>query len=48
MNEYNESEHGETEKKDMSRANLVLAVVLGLIAFSVAMMPFFYLRDQVL
>lgn len=46
--EYNASEHGKTEKKDMSKANLVLALVLGLIAFSVAMMPFFYLRDQVM
>ncbi len=41
----NKEQH--TEKKDMSKANIMLAVILGLIAFSVAVMPFFYLNKTV-
>jgi len=41
------NENNEAEKKDMSKANLWLAVVFGLIAFTVALMPFFYLTNAV-
>lgn len=38
----------EIEKKDMSKANLWSAIVLGVIAFSVALLPFFYLTNAVI
>ena len=44
----NENTETQTEKKDMRKANIMIALILGLIAFSVAIMPFFYLRDQVM
>ena len=43
MNETNE-----IEKKDMTKANILIAVVLGLIAISIATMPFFYIKNAVL
>ncbi|VAW70636.1 hypothetical protein MNBD_GAMMA09-3620 [hydrothermal vent metagenome] len=45
MNESNET--NQLEKKDMSKANIWFAVVLGVIAFSVALIPFFYLNNAV-
>lgn len=47
MNENVEVET-KVEVKDMSKANLWIAGVLALIALSVASMPFFYLKDQLL
>lgn len=44
----NENTETQIEKKDMRKANIMIALILGLIAFSVAIMPFFYLRDQVM
>lgn len=41
------NENNDTEKKDMSKANLWVAVILGLIALTVALMPFFYLNNAV-
>ncbi len=37
----------ESEQKDMSKRNIWFAVILGLIAFTVALMPFFYLTNAV-
>lgn len=38
----------EVEKKDTRTANIVFAVVLGVIALSVSVLPFFYLKGAVL
>jgi len=42
------NENNEIEKKDMTKANIMLAVVFGLIALSIATMPFFYIKNAVL
>ena len=42
------SENDKIEKKDTSKANILFAVVLGLIALSVGLMPFFYLSSATL
>lgn len=41
------NENNEIEKKDTSRANIIIAVVLGLIALTVSLMPFFYINNAV-
>lgn len=41
------NENNDIEKKDMRKANIIIAVVLGLIALTVATMPFFYLNNAV-
>ncbi len=46
-NQLTENQVAQIEKKDMSKANIWFAVVLGLIAFSVALLPFFYLTNAV-
>lgn len=33
------------EKKDMSKSNILFAVILGLVALTVGIMPFFYLNS---
>jgi len=42
------NENIEIEKKDMSKINIWFAVVLGVIALAVGVMPFFYLKNAVL
>lgn len=42
------NENTEVEKKDMSKANIWFAVVLGAVAFLVALLPFFYLTNAVI
>jgi len=42
------NENIEIEKKDMSKINIWFAVVLGVIALVVGVMPFFYLKNAVL
>jgi len=42
------NENIEIEKKDMSKINIWFAVVLGGIALTVGVMPFFYLNNAVL
>ena len=41
------NENKDIEKKDMTKANITIAVVLGLIALTVATLPFFYLNNAV-
>jgi len=41
------NENNELGKKDTTKANIIVAVVLGLIALTVALMPFFYLNKAV-
>lgn len=41
------NENNEIKKKDMTKANILVAVTLGLIALTVAIMPFFYLNNAV-
>jgi hypothetical protein len=42
------NENNEVEKKDMAKANLIVAAVFVLIALSIASMPFFYIKNAVL
>lgn len=35
----------ETSKKELTQSNLWTAIVLGVIALIIAIMPFFYLKD---
>ena len=42
------NENIDVEQKDVAKKNIIFAVVLGLIAFSVAIMPFFYLTNAVI
>jgi len=39
------NENNEIEEKNISKANIWFAVVLGLIALSVGIMPFFYMNN---
>jgi len=41
------NENTEDEQKDVAKKNIKFAVILGVIAFSVALMPFFYLTNAV-
>ncbi len=41
------NENESTDRKFPSQANIRLAIVLGLIAIMLAIMPFFYLREMV-
>ncbi|MDH5600388.1 MAG: hypothetical protein OEY78_03685 [Gammaproteobacteria bacterium] len=42
------NENNEIEKKDMTKANIWIAVALGIIALTVAITPFFYLNNAVI
>ena len=42
------NENDEVEKKDMAKANIILAAVFILIALSIGSMPFFYIKNAVL
>ncbi len=42
------NENTEAEQKDIAKKNILFAVVFGVIAFSVALMPFFYLTNAVI
>ena len=39
------NENNETEKKDMSSANIWIAITLGVFALLIAFTPFLYLKD---
>jgi len=41
------NEQNEIQQKDVGKRNILLAVIFGIIAFSVALMPFFYLTNAV-
>jgi len=41
------NESNDLEKKDMSKANIWIAVILGVIALIVAVMPFLYIKNAV-
>ena len=40
-----DSESKEIDKKELTQSNLWTAVILGVIALIIAIMPFFYLKD---
>jgi len=42
------NENNEVETKDNSRNNILFAIILGLIALAVGIMPFFYLNNTTL
>ncbi len=42
------NESNELEKKDMSKANVWIAVILGLVALTVAVLPFLYIKNAVI
>ena len=42
------SENNEIEKRDATKANIWVAVALGVIALTVAITPFFYLNSAVI
>ena len=41
------NENDEVEKRDVTKANIWIAVALGAIALTVAITPFFYLNNAV-